>query len=144
MQEKKWDSPYKDWFHISFDGNTNYNDGLVQEPGRAARMSWFKLNLQHPDVKNYLFDAVRNWVRDYDIDGLRLDVPTAWTWAFTQESCAAWANSIAGFRPGGRDPARDYNRWMNDHACHSVTNYECCRGCIPASTPATCTRSATA
>ena len=22
VQEKKWDSPYKDWFHISFDGNS--------------------------------------------------------------------------------------------------------------------------
>ena len=22
----------------------------------------------------------------------------------------------------------DYNRWMNDHACHSVTNYECYKG----------------
>ena len=24
VQEKKWDSPYKDWFHISFDGNSAY------------------------------------------------------------------------------------------------------------------------
>ena len=31
MQEKKWDSPYKDWFHISFDGNSNYNDGFWYE-----------------------------------------------------------------------------------------------------------------
>lgn len=29
--EKRWDSPYKDWFHISFDGNSNYNDGLWYE-----------------------------------------------------------------------------------------------------------------
>ena len=28
VQEKKWDSPYKDWFHLSFDGNSNYNDGF--------------------------------------------------------------------------------------------------------------------
>ena len=31
VQEKRWDSPYKDWFHISFDGNTNYNDGFGYE-----------------------------------------------------------------------------------------------------------------
>ena len=24
--EKRWDSPYKDWFNINFDGNSNYND----------------------------------------------------------------------------------------------------------------------
>lgn len=34
--EKKWDSPYKDWFHISFDGNSNYNDGLWYEGWEAA------------------------------------------------------------------------------------------------------------
>ena len=31
VQEKKWDSPYKDWFHISFDGNSCYNDGFWYE-----------------------------------------------------------------------------------------------------------------
>ena len=28
VQEKKWDSPYKDWFHISFDDNSCYDDGF--------------------------------------------------------------------------------------------------------------------
>ena len=31
VQEKKWDSKYKDWFHISFDGNSCYNDGFWYE-----------------------------------------------------------------------------------------------------------------
>ena len=31
VQQRRWDSPYKDWFHISFDGNTNYNDGFWYE-----------------------------------------------------------------------------------------------------------------
>lgn len=26
--EKKWDSPYKDWFYIDFNGNNHYNDGF--------------------------------------------------------------------------------------------------------------------
>ena len=59
VQEKRWDSPYKDWFHISFDGNTNYNDGFWYEAWEGCN-ELVKLNLQHPDVKNYLFDAVRN------------------------------------------------------------------------------------
>ena len=29
--EKKWDSPYKDWFYINFDGNSAYNDGFWYE-----------------------------------------------------------------------------------------------------------------
>ncbi len=41
--------------------------------GKAAN-ELVKLNLHNPEVKNYLFDAIRGWVNDYDIDGLRLDV----------------------------------------------------------------------
>ena len=45
VQEKKWDSPYKDWFHISFDGNTNYNDGFWYEAWEGCN-ELVKLNLQ--------------------------------------------------------------------------------------------------
>ena len=43
--EKRWDSPYKDWFHISFDGNSNYNDGLWYE-GWEGNYDLVKLNLR--------------------------------------------------------------------------------------------------
>lgn len=127
VQEKKWDSPYKDWFHISFDGNTNYNDGFWYEAWEGCN-ELVKLNLQHPDVKNYLFDAVRSWVRDYDIDGLRLDVAYCLDLGFLSE-LRGLANSIKpDFVLVGETLHGDYNRWMNDHACHSVTNYECYKG----------------
>ena len=59
--EKRWDSPYKDWFHISFDGNSNYNDGLWYE-GWEGNYDLVKLNLCHPDVKQHIFDSIRSWV----------------------------------------------------------------------------------
>ena len=59
VQEKKWDSPYKDWFHISFDGNSNYNDGLWYE-GLEGNYDLVKLNLCHPDVKQHIFDSIRS------------------------------------------------------------------------------------
>ena len=31
VQEKKWDSPYKNWFHLSFDGDTEYHYGFWYE-----------------------------------------------------------------------------------------------------------------
>ena len=49
VQEKRWDSPYKDWFHISFDGNTNYNDGFWYE-GWEGHNELVKLNLSNPAV----------------------------------------------------------------------------------------------
>ena len=34
--KNRWDSPYKDWFHISFDGNSNYNDGSGMRAGKET------------------------------------------------------------------------------------------------------------
>ena len=127
VQEKRWDSPYKDWFHISFDGNTNYNDGFWYEAWEGCN-ELVKLNLQNPAVKNYLFDIVRGWVRDYGIDGLRLDVAYCLDLGFLAE-LRGLANDIKPeFALVGETLHGDYNRWMNDHACHSVTNYECYKG----------------
>lgn len=127
VRQKKWDSPYKDWFHISFDGNTNYNDGFWYE-GWEGCNELVKLNVRHPDVQNYLFDAIRGWVRDYDIDGLRLDV----AYCLDLEFLAALRGMTDGLKPDfvlmGETLHGDYNRWMNDRACHSVTNYECYKG----------------
>jgi glycosidase len=33
-----------------------------------------RLDLHNPDVRAHIFEAVRTWVREFDIDGLRLDV----------------------------------------------------------------------
>lgn len=73
VQEKKWDSPYKDWFHISFDGNSYYDDGFWYE-GWEGHYELVKLNLQNSTVTDYLLDCVRGWIEEFDIDGLRLDV----------------------------------------------------------------------
>ena len=127
VQEKKWDSPYKDWFHLSFDGNTNYNDGFWYE-GWEGCNELVKLNLHNTAVREHLFDAIAGWVRDYDIDGLRLDV----AYCLDQDFLAALRNFTNQLKPDfvlvGETLHGDYNRWMNDNACHSVTNYECYKG----------------
>ena len=56
--EKRWDSPYKDWFHISFDGNNGYNDGLWYE-GWEGNFDLVKLNLKNPQVTDYLLESVK-------------------------------------------------------------------------------------
>ena len=127
VQEKKWDSPYKDWFHLSFDGNTNYNDGFWYESWEGCN-ELVKLNLHNTAVREHLFDAIAGWVRDYDIDGLRLDV----AYCLDQDFLAALRNFTNQLKPDfvlvGETLHGDYNRWMKDNACHSVTNYECYKG----------------
>src|SRR5699024_7777667 len=120
-------SRYKDWFHISFDGDTNYGDGFWYEAWEGCN-ELVKLNLHNPEVRQYIFDAVRAWVRDYDIDGLRLDVAYCLDLGFLAELRSVTDGLKPEFALVGETLHGDYNRWMNDHACHSVTNYECYKG----------------
>ena len=127
VRQKKWDSPYKDWFHISFDGNTNYNDGFWYEAWEGCN-ELVKLNVQNPAVRDHLFEAIRGWVRDYDIDGLRLDVAYCLDLGFL-EALRGLADTVKPeFVLMGETLHGDYNRWMHERACHSVTNYECYKG----------------
>ncbi len=127
VQEKRWDSPYKDWFHLSFDGNSNYNDGFWYE-GWEGHYELVKLNLHNPAVVEHHFDVIRGWVEEFGIDGLRLDV----AYCLPPEYLAQLRQFANGLKPDfvlvGETLHGDYNRWMNDNACHSVTNYECYKG----------------
>ena len=125
--EKRWDSPYKDWFHISFDGNSNYNDGLWYE-GWEGNYDLVKLNLCHPDVKQHIFDSIRSWVEEFDIDGLRLDVAYCLDENFVRELRAFCDSLKPDFFLVGEMLHSDYNRLMNDSMLHSATNYECYKG----------------
>ena len=124
--EKRWDSPYKDWFLISFDGNSNYNDGLWYE-GWEGNYDLVKLNLCHPDVKQHIFDSIRSW-EEFDIDGLRLDVAYCLDENFVRELRAFCDSLKPDFFLVGEMLHGDYNRLMNDSMLHSATNYECYKG----------------
>lgn len=125
--EKRWDSPYKDWFHISFDGNSNYNDGLWYE-GWEGNYDLVKLNLRHPDVKQHIFDSIRMWIEQFHIDGLRLDVAYCLDHDFIRELRSFCDSLKPDFFLVGEVLHGDYNQIMNDSMLHSVTNYECYKG----------------
>ena len=129
--EKRWDSPYKDWFNISFEGNSNYNDGLWYE-GWEGNYDLVKLNLKNPAVADYLLESAKFWVDEFGIDGLRLDVAYCLDPDFIRRlrrESASWKEDffLMGEMIGG-----DYNRIMGDDLCHSATNYECYKGMFSA------------
>ncbi|MBQ7901846.1 MAG: maltodextrin glucosidase [Clostridia bacterium] len=127
VRRHKWDSRYKDWFHINFDGNSCYNDGFYYE-GWEGHYELVKLNLHNDEVKNHIFDAIRFWVEEFGIDGLRLDVAYSLSIEFLAQLRRFTQDLKADFALVGETLHGDYNMWMNDNACHSVTNYECYKG----------------
>ncbi|MEC2182405.1 glycoside hydrolase family 13 protein [Bacillus spizizenii] len=62
-------SRYKNWFHIhSFPVKEDNYDRFSFTPDMP------KLNTANPEVQRYLLDIALYWIREFDIDGWRLDV----------------------------------------------------------------------
>ena len=121
-------SPYVNWFaQISFEGNSNYDDGLWYE-GWEGNYDLVKLNLRNEDVINYIFDAIKGWVNEFDIDGLRLDVAYCLDHDFIKRLRVFCNDLKPDFFLLGETLHGDYNQIMNDEMLHSVTNYECYKG----------------
>jgi cyclomaltodextrinase len=59
------DSPYRDWFTFD-DSEIGYRSffGVPTKP---------QVNVTHPDARKWLLDVARYWLREFDIDGYRLD-----------------------------------------------------------------------
>ena len=115
-------SPYKDWFFIHFDGNSNYNDGLWYE-GWEGNFDLVKLNLRNEEVVSYLFSCIEYWISYFDIDGLRLDVAYCLDHDFLRRLRAFCDSKKQDFFLVGETLHGDYNQIMNDAMLHSVTNY---------------------
>lgn len=120
-------SPFLHWFHISLEGNSNYNDGLWYE-GWEGNYDLVKLNLQNPEVVEHIFGAVRYWVEEFGIDGLRLDVAYCLAENFVRGLRSFTEQLKPDFFLLGEMLHGDYNRLMNDQMLHSATNYECYKG----------------
>ncbi|MBQ9348482.1 MAG: maltodextrin glucosidase [Oscillibacter sp.] len=127
VRARKWDSPYKDWFHISFDGNSAYNDGFWYE-GWEGHYNLVKLNLKNPAVVDYLLDTVKFWVERFGIDGLRLDVAYCLDKEFLRRLRVFTSNLNPAFFLVGETLHGDYNQWVRNDMLHSCTNYECYKG----------------
>ncbi len=127
VKENKWNSRYKDWFIINFDGNSSYNDGFWYE-GWEGHFELVKLNLDNPEVKNYLLECVGKWMDEFKIDGLRLDVAYMLNRQFMRELRALVSGKNPEFFLAGEMIHGDYNQIVNGEMLHSATNYECFKG----------------
>ncbi len=116
-------SQYKDWYcNVNFWGNNSYNDGFSYENWGGYDLL-VKLNQRNPAVKDYICDVIRYWVREFDIDGIRLDAADVMDFDY-MKALRQVANEVKiDFWLMGEVIHGNYSRWANEGTLHSVTNY---------------------
>ena len=107
---------------LNFRKRSPYNDPFAYE-GWRGHYNLVKLNLHNPSVKAHLFQAVEMWIREFAIDGLRLDVADCLDPDFLKELSGFCKNRRSDFWLMGEVIHGDYRKWVNAETLDSVTNY---------------------
>ncbi|MDR2783093.1 MAG: alpha-amylase [Treponema sp.] len=131
-------SAYRDWFsNVRFNVKSPCGDNFTYD-GWNGHYNLVKFNSRNSDVREHLFAAVKFWIEEFGIDGLRLDAADQLTPEFMDElsdRCMALKKNfwlmgevVVGdyrqqlFRPQNLPTGRATNRLQ------SVTNYELYKG----------------
>lgn len=121
-------SPYVGWFsRIDFQGNSPYDDGLWYE-GWEGNYDLVKLNLHNREVVDHILWAVGEWIRQFDIDGIRLDVAYCLDREFLRCLREFCDSRKADFFLLGEVLHGEYGRMLREMSIHSLTNYQCYKG----------------
>ena len=123
IKHNRENSQYKDWYcNVNFWGNNSFNDGFSYENWGGYDLL-AKLNQRNPAVKEYICDVIRFWVREFDIDGIRLDAADVMDFEY-MKALRSVANEVKPeFWLMGEVIHGNYSRWANEVTLHSVTNY---------------------
>ncbi len=143
--KNKEKSKYKDWFMVNdFDfvepgfGYKHGNSGLGKFYSFAFADYMPKLNTNNPECRKFIIDVCRKWVKNYDIDALRLDVANEVSHAFCKELKKAmceikpdfyiigeiWHNSLPWLRGDEYDSVMNYplQNGIADFCCSDKWN----------------------
>lgn len=124
LQEQGEASPFRDWYRgVNFGCASPMGDRFSYEAWQG-HFSLPCLNLRNPAVKDYLFDVIRFWIDEFQIDGIRLDCANVLDFDFMKEMRRATEGMKQDFWLMGEVIHGDYARWVNPEMLHSVTNYE--------------------
>ena len=128
LQEKGAASVYKDWYKgVDFAKKSPAGDNFCYE-GWSGNYDLVKLNTSNPAVAEHLFCAVRHWIEDFGIDGLRLDAADVLESHF-MDALASFCQTVkTDFWLMGEVVHGDYTKWARPARLDSVTNYELYKG----------------
>ena len=123
VKQNRENSRYTSWFcNINFWGNNEYNDGFSYDNWGGYNLL-VKLNQKNSEVRDYICDVIRFWVKEFDIDGIRLDAADVLDFDY-MKALRHVANEVKPeFWLMGEVIHGDYIRWANENTLHSVTNY---------------------
>jgi len=123
IKNNRENSKYKDWYcNVDFWRNNSFNDGFSYE-NWGGHDILVKLNQRNPEVIEYICDVIRFWVREFDIDGIRLDAADVLDFDYMKELRHVANDVKEDFWLVGEVIHGNYSRWVNEETLHSVTNY---------------------
>lgn len=124
LKANRENSRYKDWFcNVNFWNNNEYNDGFSYDNWGGYNLL-VKLNQRNPEVKDYIYDVIEFWVKEFDIDGIRLDAADVLDYDFMRGIRSKCDSLKEEFWLMGEVIHGQYSNWANPQMLHSVTNYE--------------------
>ena len=126
--ERRDESPYRWWFAgLNFGWGNPLGDPCTYQTW-GGDWNLVKLELSHPDVRQYLLSAVGSWMEDYKIDGLRLDTADVLHPDFIRELNRYTKSRNQDFWLMGEFMNCANCQMMGPDLLDSITNYECWKG----------------
>ena len=121
-------SKYADWYkNLNFSGHSTYGDCFSYE-GWSGCMDLIKLDVDNAEVRKHIFGAVEHWIKDFHIDGLRLDAADVLSLDFLKALRSFTKSIKPDFWLMGEVVHGDYNLWVNNSCLDAVTNYQIYKG----------------
>lgn len=125
--QNRENSPYRDWFYIDFGRDNQYGDGLWYE-GWEGHYELVKLNLANYMLVDKITARVGQWIDDFGVDGLRLDVAYSLDEGLLRHLHSFCTQRDPSFFLVGEILHGDYKRIVAPGMLQSATNYECYKG----------------
>jgi glycosidase len=128
VQQNGQSSRFASWFSgLTFDRSNRHGDPFSYDTWNGYE-NLVKLDLNHPEVRSHLLGAVETWMRDFAIDGLRLDAADHIDLGFLRELSGFCRSLRPDFWLMGEVVHGDYRRWANPETLDATTNYEAYKG----------------
>ncbi len=124
IQKNREKSKFLKWYkNIDFLKNSEFNDGFDYEGWQGSK-DLVKLNLTDIEVQNYLFSVIDFWIKEFDVDGLRVDAAHLMDKTFLRKIAVFSKNLKPDFWLLGEVFHGDYNQFIKKSGFDSCTDYQ--------------------